>query len=53
MINFKEFVYILGVICKGDVTLKLKLLYLLHQVDLDASDTDQMTMSPKSGGCLL
>lgn len=32
MINFKEFVYIIGVVCKGDITHKLKLLYLLHQL---------------------
>lgn len=32
MINFKEFVYIIGVVCKGDITQKLKLLYLLHQL---------------------
>lgn len=32
MINFKEFVYVIGVVCKGDITHKLKLLYLLHQL---------------------
>ncbi|XP_055998545.1 TBC1 domain family member 9-like isoform X2 [Ostrea edulis] len=32
MVNFKEFVYVLGVICKGDITQKIKLLYLLHQL---------------------
>lgn len=32
MINFKEFVYVIGVVCKGDITQKLKLLYLLHQL---------------------
>lgn len=31
MINFKEFVYILGVVCKADLTHKLKLLYICHQ----------------------
>ncbi|CAC5359252.1 TBC1D8_9 [Mytilus coruscus] len=31
MINFKEFVYILGVVCKADITHKLKLLYTCHQ----------------------
>ncbi|ESO97799.1 hypothetical protein LOTGIDRAFT_152898 [Lottia gigantea] len=30
MINFKEFVHILGIICKGSVSERIKLLYLLH-----------------------
>lgn len=43
MINFKEFVYVLGVVCKGDVTQKLKLLYMLHQ--LPGEDFDDMVSS--------
>ncbi|XP_078333491.1 TBC1 domain family member 9-like isoform X2 [Crassostrea virginica] len=43
MINFKEFVYVLGVVCKGDVTQKLKLLYMLHQ--LPGEDLDDMVSS--------
>lgn len=31
MINFKEFVWILGVVCKGELAARLKLLYQLHQ----------------------
>lgn len=50
MINFKEFVYVLGVVCKGDITQKLKLLYLLHQ--LSPHELEDMaspsTVSPSS-----
>ncbi|XP_036360730.1 TBC1 domain family member 9 isoform X4 [Octopus sinensis] len=31
MINFKEFVWILGIVCKGELASRLKLLYQLHQ----------------------
>ncbi|XP_061166989.1 TBC1 domain family member 9-like isoform X2 [Saccostrea echinata] len=44
MINFREFVYVLGVICKGDITQKLKLLYLLHQLPPD--ELESMPTSP-------
>ncbi|KAL3842336.1 hypothetical protein ACJMK2_020364 [Sinanodonta woodiana] len=42
MINFKEFVHLLGIICKAEFTQKMKLLYLLHQPPclLATDDTD-------------
>ncbi|KAJ8299441.1 hypothetical protein KUTeg_023501 [Tegillarca granosa] len=51
MINFKEFVYLLGVICKADLTQKLKMLYMLHQppalLPTDESDGESQ-ISPTS-----
>lgn len=47
MINFKEFVYVLGVVCKGDITQKLKLLYLLHQLSPHELE-DMASPSPAS-----
>ncbi|XP_060086343.1 TBC1 domain family member 9-like [Ylistrum balloti] len=52
MINFKEFVYLLGVICHGDLTLKLKLLYQCHQppalLPSDDLESGEIPTSPKS-----
>ncbi|XP_033751283.1 TBC1 domain family member 9-like [Pecten maximus] len=52
MINFKEFVYLLGVICHGDLTHKLKLLYQCHQppalLPNDDLDSSEIPTSPKS-----
>ena len=49
MINFKEFVYILGVVCKADLTHKLKLLYICHQPPaLLPTDKLDETVSPLS-----
>ena len=52
MINFKDFVRVLGVMCKGDYTRKLKLLYMLHKppalLDDDDFDMDELA-SPSSG----
>lgn len=47
MINFKEFMYVLGVVCKGDITQKLKLLYLLHQLSPHELE-DMASPSPTS-----
>ncbi|XP_076116678.1 TBC1 domain family member 9-like [Mytilus galloprovincialis] len=54
MINFKEFVYILGVVCKADITHKLKLLYTCHQppallpTDKLDEESDEGPVSPVS-----
>jgi len=52
MINFKEFVEILSLMCKADYTHRLKLLYQLHQSPC-LRDTDNFeeenNLSPKSG----
>ncbi|XP_041366492.1 TBC1 domain family member 9-like [Gigantopelta aegis] len=49
MINFKEFVYLLGVMCKADFNQRLKLLYMLHQPPaLCPEDTEETPTSPKS-----
>ena len=52
MINFKDFVRVLGMLCKGDYTQKLKLLYMLHQppalLENDDFDLDELA-SPGSG----
>ena len=54
MVNFKEFVDVLGAMCKADYTKKIKLLYLLHQppclLDNEDMDGDDGVMSPQSGG---
>ena len=53
MINFKEFVDILGTMCRADYTQKIKLLYLLHQhpclLETECFENDETEMSPKSG----
>ena len=52
MINFKDFVRVLGIMCKADYTQKLKLLYMLHEppalLDNDDFDMDVLE-SPTSG----
>lgn len=52
MINFKEFVFLLGIICHGDLTHKLKLLYQCHQppalLPNDELDGSEIPTSPKS-----
>ena len=50
MINFKEFVYVLGIMCKGDFNQRLKLLYMLHQPPALCQDDDETspTLSPHS-----
>ncbi|XP_064601750.1 TBC1 domain family member 9B-like isoform X2 [Liolophura sinensis] len=48
MINFKEFAYLMGIICKASLTQKLKLLYMLHQPpSLLPSDLERVD-TPKS-----
>ena len=58
MINFKEFVYIMGVVCKADMTHKLKLLYECHQppafLPTDRIDEKNGTpISPVSGNIFI
>lgn len=57
LINFKEFVSVLGIMCKEDVTARVKLLYQLHLppalLPSDPTDPDEMSAttisdSPKS-----
>ncbi|OWF50762.1 TBC1 domain family member 9-like [Mizuhopecten yessoensis] len=52
MINFKEFVHLLGVICHGDLTHRVKLLYQCHQppalLPLDDLDNSDIPTSPKA-----
>lgn len=51
MINFKEFVSVLGVLCRGNPTQRLRLLYLLHLPPalLPSDPLDDMLGSPQSG----
>lgn len=55
MVNFKEFVQLLGLMCKVDYTERLKLFYQLHQppclLDTDSFEEDSVA-SPKSGKAL-
>ena len=49
MINFRDFVYGLGIMCRADLTERLKLIYRLHQPPaLLPTDKDEFEMS-KSG----
>ncbi|KAK6190175.1 hypothetical protein SNE40_002098 [Patella caerulea] len=41
MINFKEFVHIMGIMCKGSVAERLKLLYYLHLPPAFVNDEDE------------
>ncbi|CAG5132488.1 unnamed protein product [Candidula unifasciata] len=52
LINFKEFVSVLGIMCKADVTARIKLLYLLHLPPalLPTDPLDDSPSSPKSEG---
>ena len=53
MINFRDFVYGLGIMCRADLTERLKLIYRLHQPPaLLPTDRDEFEMS-KSGKTLL
>ena len=62
LINFKEFVSVLGIMCKDDVTARVKLLYQLHlppallpsdPIDPDDVSAGTTSDSPKSEGIIL
>ncbi|KAK6973003.1 TBC1 domain family member 9B [Biomphalaria glabrata] len=50
LINFKEFISVLGTMCKSDITQRIKLLYLLHMPPalLPTDPLDDSPASPKS-----
>ena len=52
MINFKDFCEVLGVMCKSDVTQRIKLLYFLHLppalLSTDPDPTGHSSASSKS-----
>lgn len=50
MINFRDFAWSMGVMCRGDVTHRLKLIYCLH-LSVDPDTPTHTPSSPLSGGC--
>ena len=55
MINFKEFVWLLGVLCRASPTERLRLIYLLHLPPalLPSDPLDDTPSSPHSGMLML
>ena len=54
MINFRDFAWSMGIMCRGDVTHRLKLIYCLHLAPaVDADTSPDSSASPVSGECVL
>ena len=50
MINFRDFVWVWGIMCRADLQEKLKLMFRLHLPPaLLPTDAEELEASPKSG----